>query len=47
MNDKIATYSALDNHLIITDIFTGRIIRDKKGFDDKGVIEGLVRTSKN
>lgn len=41
-NNRLATYSALDRHLVVTDLKTGAIIHSQKGSHAHVVIEGLT-----
>lgn len=40
----LATYSSLDNHLLVTDLTTGDILLSTKTPADGGIIEGLSQT---
>ena len=42
-SDRLATYSSLDNHLLITDLNSGAIIyNEKKPSDPKAIVEGIT-----
>lgn len=44
-SDRLATYSSLDNHLLITDLNSGAILfNEKKPADPAAIVEGLTET---
>ena len=46
MSDKVASYSAIDNHLVVADINTGAILISQKGINlENHIIEGLTHGS--
>jgi hypothetical protein len=44
-SDRLATYSSLDNHLLITDLNSGAtLFSEKKAADPTAIVEGLTET---